>query len=95
MPHRPLVLDTLGKLIDNGMQLTAYCHERDCGHSATLDLKELVARLGRNHDPSAARLLPHLTCLKCGANVKRGGEVSLRVGVDWGDRFSGPSPACR
>lgn len=85
-PGYPKRLDTLGALIDNGMTLSVYCAETGCGHSASLDLELLAARLGRGHGSMAADLLPHLTCARCGANVKRGGDVSLRLG--WGFRHA-------
>lgn len=90
-----MVIDTIGKTIDANLTITACCHRTDCRHSAQLDLAALAARLGRDHPSGARELLPYLTCAKCGSNVKRGGELSLRCGYDFGDTFDGPSPACR
>ena len=79
-PGYPLHIDTIGQMIDHNLTLSVYCHRHGCGHSAHLDLRALAGRLGRDHSCMAHILLPHLTCGKCGGNVKRGGELSLRCG---------------
>lgn len=79
----PVRIDTIGKLIDFNLTLSVYCHRYGCGHSARLDLEALADRLGRDHPSMARALLPRLTCTKCGGNVKRGDELSLRCGWDF------------
>ena len=85
MKTYPYRLDTIGKLVDEGMTLTAYCHAPGCGHSAGL---ALAGRLGRDHSSMAPALLPRLTCSKCGA---KGGALSLRLGHGLSRSYCYPS----
>lgn len=63
-PGYPLTIDTLGKLIDGGYSLAAYC-DRCVEPRGLVDLEALVAKLGRDHSSSRDALRPHLPCPKC------------------------------
>ncbi len=67
MSEYPLVIDTIGKLIDGGYELGAHCAERGCNHFGWLDLEMLAKRLGRDHRSMRADLVPHLRCSRCGS----------------------------
>jgi hypothetical protein len=59
----PAAPGTIGGLIEAGHGLTATCEV--CLHSASLNLKELAARLGADHSCSETDLRPHLQCSVC------------------------------
>ena len=86
MKTYPYRLDTIGKLVDEGMTLTAYCHAPGCGHSAGLDLVALAGRLGRDHSCGATALVPRLKCWECGKK-----EASLRLGHGLSRSYCYPS----
>lgn len=57
---------TLQSLIDENMELRAYCDALACCHSADLDLLRLRDRLGPDSPAMRADLLPRLSCARCG-----------------------------
>jgi len=61
----PLKLDTIGKLIATGHEVTAYCNAYGCRHSGRLNLVMLGRKLGMDHGSLARDLLPHIHCPKC------------------------------
>lgn len=62
----PHTIDTIGKLIDGGYGLHAYCNARGCAHNAPLDLAALARRLGRDHSHLHQDIAPMLRCSRCG-----------------------------
>lgn len=70
----PLVINTLGAIVDGDYSLTAYCYDMECQHSAALDVEALAKRLGREHGSMRWDLVPKLRCTKCG-----GKDVGLRL----------------
>jgi hypothetical protein len=70
--HGAMMGNTLGKHIDRGERIAAYCYAEGCHHSAWLDLPAIAEKLGRDHSVMH-RKLP-LRCTKCGSR-----NVSLRL----------------
>lgn len=66
---------TLQKLMDDGMRVTAYCHDETCHHSAALDLARLCDRLGPDAPAMRDDLAPKLRCQGC--DGRRGKGVGL------------------
>lgn len=86
MRKYPYRLDTIGKLLDDGFELTAWCHRwvdgTVCRHHVKLDLEALCQRLGRNHGCMHWDIAPLLRCSKCGARgVAKGGPISIQLGI--------------
>lgn len=81
---KPLYINTLGVLRDEGYSVTGYCGERGCLHSAKLDLDALIDRLGDGFvgvgDPNP--LVPKLRCAGCG-----GRNIELRVSPPTGYEY--------
>ena len=73
----PIIIRTLGDMIDHRMYLTAHCREqtgpgRFCNHRVRLDMNMLIEKLGRDFEANAYTLPPLLKCSVCG---------SKRVGI--------------
>jgi len=66
-PGYPLVINTLGKLIDHGYQLATYCDVH--GGQGWADLQALASKLGRAHTSDSAALCKHLPCPGCLRNM--------------------------
>lgn len=62
-----MAYETIQKLIDSGMTLTAYCHDPRCNHHAVLDLHKLRDRLGPDAPCMHDDIVPKLRCQKCGS----------------------------
>lgn len=60
--QRPVIIETLGALIEHGHTMSAQCET--CRHSARVDLEALAGRIGRDWVYVGAR--PPLTCSACG-----------------------------
>jgi hypothetical protein len=60
---------TLRDSIDEGLRISAWCHARGCHHHSELYLVALRDRLGPDHGPMHADLVPLLHCKKCGGKV--------------------------
>jgi hypothetical protein len=70
MPKQePVIIDTLGKLQDDGYSFNLWCC--DCTRGAILPIDPFVAKLGRDH-PIYVR--DHAKCGRCG-----GKNVEVRI----------------
>jgi hypothetical protein len=57
---------TVQTMIDEGMQLWAFCHVHDCFNRHRFDLDALRARIGPHASTMARDLVPRLRCSRCG-----------------------------
>lgn len=84
--------NTLAALKAGGYRLVAYCNQRDCGHTAELDLDALIAALGAGARYKGPRFRAggHLRCSKCGSSdvtvthLAPTGYDTGQVGSKWG-----------
>lgn len=89
----PIVIETLGDLIDSGMRLSVYCGQalgsHPCGRKLDVDTVEIARLFGRDA-VYVGREFP-LKCARCGSR-----KLEYRVGADptivpmVGDPFNGP-----
>jgi hypothetical protein len=63
----PLAVDTIGKHLALGYEITAFCVAHGCHHKARVNLVALARRLGPEHGCGAADLRPHFFCARCRA----------------------------
>ena len=72
----PVYNTTIGKVIDAGLRIHAYCQA--CGWNGDLDLEEIARRRGRHQSSLPMHLVPLLVCSQCGgkdiATVLMAGE---------------------
>lgn len=61
----PLTIDTLGKELACGNELTAHCDNRECYHRSRLNLVTLIRKLGRDFPSGSKAVKPRLFCAKC------------------------------
>jgi len=57
---------TVQAMIDEGMQLWAFCHAHGCFNRHRFDLDALRARIGPQASTMARELVPRLRCSRCG-----------------------------
>ncbi|WP_192246013.1 hypothetical protein [Mesorhizobium silamurunense] len=72
----PLSIDTIGKLLALGHEVTIHCHEYGCGHSGRVNLVQLARKLGMDHPILDNDLKPHFCCSRC----REAGRVSMNFG---------------
>jgi hypothetical protein len=72
----PLAIDSIGKMLALGQEMTAHCRNLGCGHHSRINLVALGCRLGFDHGCGEQDLLPHFYCPKCRA----AGRDDKRVG---------------
>ncbi|MDE0921479.1 hypothetical protein [Aurantimonas coralicida] len=70
LPDNPTRIDTLGKLVDNGMGLAWACD--NCHRTLGLTLDEAIRRWGRHQ--VFVQWAPPLKCAQCGSR-----DISMRV----------------
>jgi hypothetical protein len=63
---------TYQKLIDADMTVTAFCHNRACGHHRQLDLVKMRDKFGPDAPATRDDIVPKLRCSACG-----GREIGL------------------
>lgn len=73
----PLYVDTLGKLIVLGYDMSFNCSTHLCGHHYEINLVKLARHLGRDHGSLDRDLRPHFRCRKCAAAGRRGEKFSF------------------
>jgi hypothetical protein len=62
----PLVVDTVGKMLALGEELTVYCMDRHCyPHSDRVNLVKFARRWGVDHGCMKWDLLPRFYCRSC------------------------------
>lgn len=66
---KPVIIDTLGKLLDGGYRFNLWC--QDCRRGGLSPIDPFIAKLGRDH-PLYVR--GHAVCSKC-----RGKNVEVRI----------------
>lgn len=85
----PIVIETLGDLIDAGMDLSVYCGrglgERPCGRKLDADARTLADLFGRNAGYVRCRF--PLKCRRCGST-----EIEYRVCANVTITPSAPDP---
>ena len=72
----PLSIDTIGKMLAMGYEMSASCLNTGCNHSSRVNLVALGHKLGFDHSSMAADLAAHFFCPKCRAS----GRDDKRVG---------------
>lgn len=73
----PLKVDTIGKLIVLGYEVTGYCHNEGCRHSRRVNLVALARRRGVDLPPRMVRSA--LYCRPCREAGQPDRNVSLTV----------------
>lgn len=66
---KPVIIDTLGKLLDGGYAFNLWCV--DCTRGGLLPIDPFVKKLGRDHSMS---IKGHVKCGRCG-----GKNVEVRI----------------
>jgi hypothetical protein len=72
----PLSVDTIGKMLATGAEMSATCLTTGCNQSSRVNLVALGHRLGFDHSSMAKDLQPYFRCSKCRA----AGRDDKRVG---------------
>jgi len=72
----PLSIDTIGKMLALGHEMSAHCRNPGCGQHSRVNLVALGHRLGFEYSCAEKDLLPHFFCPKCRAS----GRDDKRVG---------------
>lgn len=63
----PLKVDTIGKALALGNEISVSCGTYQCGHRARINLVQLAKRVGMDHGCGHDDLLPLFHCSKCRA----------------------------
>lgn len=74
----PLTIDTIGKMMAMGEEMTVSCHSFGCGHMARINLVMLARRLGMDHSCMAADLKEHFYCKRCYDAGREWQNISFR-----------------
>lgn len=61
----PLSIDTIGKMLAMGDELSIQCKTHGCGHSARVNLTMLARKVGVDHSCLAPDLKKHFFCAPC------------------------------
>jgi hypothetical protein len=61
----PLSIDTLGKLMAVGSEMTIHCHTNGCRHHGRINLVMLARKLGMDHGCLDDDLRRYFYCPKC------------------------------
>lgn len=67
--QQPVIIDTLGKLLDKGYQFNMWC--QDCTRGAIVSVEPFVEKLGRDHGFAVER---YARCGRCG-----GKNIEVRI----------------
>lgn len=73
----PLTIDTIGKMLVLGHELSVQCHSFGCGHSGRVNLVMLANRLGVDHPCLEGDLKPHFFCKPCRAAGRPDKNISF------------------
>lgn len=72
----PLSVDTIGKMLVLGSELSVHCETHGCHHSAYVNLVQLGYRIGFDHSCMADDLRRHFYCPRC----REAGRPEKRIG---------------
>lgn len=72
----PLSIDTIGKMLALGHEVTIHCHEYGCGHAGRINLVQLARKVGMDHPILEKNLKPHFCCSRC----REAGRASTNFG---------------
>ena len=72
----PLTIDTIGKMLATGTEMSATCLNTGCNQSSRVNLVALAKRIGIDHSNMADQLAPYFFCPNCRAS----GRDDKRVG---------------
>ncbi|RWN01004.1 MAG: hypothetical protein EOR86_03880 [Mesorhizobium sp.] len=61
----PLVLDTIGKMLAIGEEISVHCYSQGCGHSGRLNLVRVAQRLGMDYPCGDVALRKISYCPRC------------------------------
>jgi hypothetical protein len=61
----PLEIDTIGKMLAMGSELSIHCHTDGCNHSGRINLVALGYRIGFDHGCMDEDLRRYFYCPKC------------------------------
>lgn len=73
----PLSIDTVGKMLAMGHEMSVHCHTHGCGHDGRVNLTMLANRFGVDHPCLAADLAPHFHCGRCRAAGRPAKNISF------------------
>lgn len=76
----PLTIDTIGKMLACGHEMSANCLVTGCNHSSRVNLVALGHRIGFDHSCMAKDLQRYFFCPKCraaGREDKRVGFINI------------------
>jgi hypothetical protein len=63
----PLTIDTIGKVLALGHEITVHCHNYGCGHSGRLNLVRIARKVGMDYPCGEAALKTQTHCPVCRA----------------------------
>lgn len=75
----PLAVDTIGKVLALGEEITVHCHNYGCGRHGRLNLVQLARKVGMDYPCGDIALKKHTHCPKCrevGSDPKNIGFIS-------------------
>lgn len=89
----PLSIDTIGKMLAMGNELTVTCHTTGCHHSGRVNLVALGYRIGMDHSCMADDLMRFFYCPKCRESGRKDKNIGFIVGrpgghSDWPRKVS-------
>lgn len=61
----PLVVDTIGKMLATGCELSVYCCNQGCGRTSRVNLVQLARAKGMDFPSLAGNLKPLIYCAPC------------------------------
>jgi hypothetical protein len=73
----PLSIDTIGKMLATGAEMSANCLNTGCHQSSRVNLVQLGYRLGFDHSSMAVDLQPYFFCPRCRAAGRDGKRVGF------------------
>lgn len=74
----PLVIDTIGKKLTMGEELTVHCHTDLCNHMGRVNLVALGYRLGFDHGCMDVDIKRFFYCPKCREAGRPDRNISIR-----------------
>lgn len=72
----PLSIDTIGKMLALGDELSVHCETQGCNHSSQVNLVMLARKIGMDHSCMADDLRRYFYCPKC----REAGRPDKKIG---------------